>query len=126
MSEWEQDPEYSAYFDEARYPRSLAELLGSVLGPSQARIRDIQRAWQVWNHVNGDKERLHTTGVTLSTSHADTRAPRLIVYVDSNVLLSDFRTNTDLYLGRLANQHFMVSGIDFRLSRNESKTKRRI
>lgn len=92
------------------------------MGPSgKSRIRKTYQALRAWRACNGDKERAHTTGVYLAPSKSGVPEPHLVVYVDSNVLLSDFRTNADIYLGRLANGGFAVSGIEFRLSRDTNR-----
>ena len=44
-------------------------------------------------------------------------APILGVYVDSHVMATDFGVNKDIYLARLANIGFAVSGIEFIVSR---------
>lgn len=104
--------------DPAYQPRDVASLLTQVLGSDvYVRARQLKRAAQAWHEANGDQERSHTKAVFLAPPRGSATTPRLVVYVDSNVLLADFRTNADLYLGRLANWGFSISGIDFRLSR---------
>lgn len=105
--------------DPAYQPRDVASLLTQVLGSDvYVRARQLKRAAQAWHEANGDQERSHTKAVFLAPPRGSATTPRLVVYVDSNVLLADFRTNADLYLGRLSNWGFSISGIDFRLSRN--------
>lgn len=97
---------------------SIDDLLKQVVGKDLRRgIGGTSRAAIAWNEANGDRERAHTRGVTLVTARKPGADPRMIVYVDSNVLLSDFRANTELYLGRLSMWGLQVSSLEFRLSR---------
>ena len=76
-----------------------------------------QRAQAAWRAANGDRERAHTTRVFLRAARTAGLAPVMCVYVDSHALVSDFSANRDLYLARLANQGFAVSGIEFAVDR---------
>lgn len=97
---------------------SIDDLLKQVVGKDLRRgIGGTSRAAIAWNEANGDRERAHTRGVTLVAAKKPGADPRMIVYVDSNVLLSDFRANTELYLGRLSMWGLKVSSLEFRLSR---------
>lgn len=110
--------EYARLEDPQFQSTEVSHLLEQVLGTSVfSRANQLKRATQAWNEANGDRERAHTKAVFLAPPRAHGCTPRLVVYVDSNVLLADFKTNTELYLARLANWGFEVSHIDFRLSR---------
>ncbi|MEE1045197.1 MAG: hypothetical protein U0L51_06880 [Olegusella sp.] len=101
---------------------SVRDLLQQVMGQSiRQGLSANQRAALAWNECNGDRERAHTRGVVLVDSKKGIGDPRMIVYVDSNVLLADFRTNVELYLGRLAMWGMQVSSLEFRLSRDAGK-----
>ena len=82
-----------------------------------ARMSANQRAAAAWHRANGDRERRHTTGVFLKKSRVAGGAPVLGVYVDSHAIATDFSVNKDIYLARLANIGFQVSGIQFLPSR---------
>ena len=115
--------EYARLEDPRFQPTEVSHLLEQVLGANVfSRASQLKRAIQAWNEANGDRERAHTKAVFLAPPRTHGCAPRLIVYVDSNVLLVDFKTNTELYLARLANWGFEVSQIDFRLSRVAGKS----
>lgn len=101
---------------------SVRDLLAQVMGQSiRQGLSANQRAALAWNECNGDRERAHTRGVVLVDPKKGSSSPRMIVYVDSNVLLADFRTNVELYLGRLAIWGLQVSSLEFRLSRDAGK-----
>lgn len=119
------DPEFSRSADPSAAPTPMADLLSAVV-PQGARgtLGAAWQAQQAWREANGDRERAHTCGVFLAPARVRGAAPRLVVYLDSNVLLTDFRTNAELYLGRLAAWGLQVSGIDFRLSRDAGKRRR--
>lgn len=110
--------EYARLEDPQFQPTEVSHLLEQVLGVSAfSRASQLKRAAQAWHEANGDRERAHTQAVFLAPPRAHACAPRLVVYVDSNVLLADFKTNAELYLARLANWGLELSHIDFRLSR---------
>ena len=99
-------------------PESVGALMHTVVDQQMsAKMSANQRAAAAWYRANGDRERAHTRGVTLVAARKPGADPRMIVYVDSNVLLSDFRANTELYLGRLSMWGLQVSSLEFRLSR---------
>jgi hypothetical protein len=117
---WDVDVPYERQ-DGAAVPSSLEELLPSAAGHAlSSRLGAARLANRAWREANGDRERAHTTGVALVAPRGNATDPRMVVYVDSNVLLSDFRTNTDLYLARLARWGIALSGLEFRLSRDSS------
>lgn len=118
MAEWELE-----FGGEA--PQSVSELMGEVVGRRMAsRMSEGQRAAAAWYRANGDRERAHTTGVFLKPARVHGAPPVLGVYVDSHVMATDFGVNKDLYLARLANVGYSVSGIDFLVSREGYKTRR--
>ena len=82
-----------------------------------------QRAALAWRRANGDRERAHTTGVFLKRPRVRGAAPILAVYVDSHAMVTDFGVNKDIYLARLANVGFAVSGIEFLPSREGRRTR---
>lgn len=101
-----------------REPQAIGRLIGEVVDGQMARkMSDNQRAAAAWYRANGDRERAHTMGVFLRAARVPGAAPILGVYVDSHAMATDFGVNKDLYLGRLANIGFAVSGIEFRVSR---------
>ena len=105
-------------------PQGIGAVLGEVVDGQMARkMNDNQRAAAAWYRANGDRERAHTTGVFLRAARRAGAAPILGVYVDSHAMATDFGVNKDLYLGRLANIGFAVSGIEFRVSRTPRRKK---
>lgn len=104
----------------------LSSLMKGVLGAEVAgRLNTAQRATAAWFAANGDRERAHTTRVYLKESSSAGAAPIICVMVDSHPLVSDFMANRDLYLARLANQGFSVSGIEFMVDRSAKKAAKR-
>lgn len=96
----------------------LSELVSEVVGGRMAgRLSRNQQAAHAWFSVNGDVERSHTCGVYLKRPSRGSGGQVLGVYVDSPSRVTDFSTNKELYLARLANAGYQVSDIDFRLSR---------
>ena len=92
----------------------LDSLIGSKL---TSRMTDTQRAAAAWYACNGDRERAHTTRVFLRKPKVEGADPVICVYVDSHSFLVDLNANRDIYLGRLANWGFYVSGIRFEVDR---------
>lgn len=82
-------------------------------------MSDAQAAARAWYACNGDLEHRHTTGVYVRQARGPQAAPVLGVYVDTHACLNDFSMRKDIYLTRLAFAGFEVSGIEFRLSRQE-------
>ena len=96
----------------------MDQLMREVVDDHMApRLSAAQRAAAAWHRANGDRERRHTTGVFLKKSRVPGAAPIMGVYVDSHAMAVDFGVNKDLYLARLANIGYEVSGIDFIPSR---------
>lgn len=109
----------------AQRPERVDALVGEVVdGQMSAKMSANQRAAAAWYRANGDRERTHTTGVFLKRARVAGAAPVLGVYVDSHVMATDFGVNKDIYLARLANIGFMVSGIEFIPSREGYRVKR--
>ena len=123
-SVWDEDVPYER-LEAMEGASSVGEAMGAALDAMGAgtreRIEASRQAARAWAEANGDRERAHTTGVALAEPRRGASDPRLLVYVDSSVLLSDFRTNCNLYLGRLAMWGLALSGIDFRLSRDPER-----
>lgn len=108
-------------------PQPMGELLHEVVdGHMAARMTANQRAAAAWYRANGDRERDHTTGVFLKKARHAGMAPILCVYVDSHAMVTDFGVNKDIYLARLANVGYEVSGIEFIPSRKEYRAGKRI
>lgn len=106
-------------------PARVGELVsGLVDGHMSRKMSANQRAAAAWFKANGDREREHTMGVFLKKAKVAGAAPVLGVYVDSHIMATDFGVNKDIYLARLANIGFAVSGIDFIPSREGYKTRR--
>ena len=103
----------------------VSSLMSEVVdGTMMSRMSANQRASAAWYRANGDRERAHTTGVFLKRPRVAGAAPILGVYVDSHVMATDFGVNKDIYLARLANVGFEVSGIEFIPSREGYRTAR--
>ena len=118
MNEWEGE-----FGSEA--PEGMRTLMRAALDRQMAgRMSANSRAAAAWYRANGDRERAHTVGVFLKKSPVAGAAPVLGVYVDSHAMATDFGVNKDLYLARLANLGFSVSGIDFIVSRNSHRAVR--
>lgn len=111
MNEWER--EFGS-----KPPERVGSLVGEVVNDRMAaKMSSNQRAAAAWYRANGDREHKHTTGVFLKRARVAGAAPILGVYVDSHVMATDFGVNKDIYLARLANIGFAVSGIEFIVSR---------
>lgn len=116
------DPEYLRQHQTSASPTAVADLLKQITGSSmRSHLNDNQRCALAWSEANGDRERDHTTGVFLAPSRVKGADPRLIVYVDNNSCITDFSTNSDIYLARLANWGLALSGIAFRLGHSKRK-----
>lgn len=106
----------------AERARDAASSAGDVLrrylgGEFGGHLSDAQRAAAAWYGCNGVVERKHTTGVYLRQGRSAGAAPVLGVYVDSSSRLTDFTARREIYLARLANFGYAVSGVEFRLSK---------
>ncbi len=88
---------------------------------SRKKLSDNQKAARAWFGCNGDVERAHCTGVYLRKPRSKDVDPILGVYVDSNIRMTDFRANKEIYLARLANYGLRVSDVEFRLTRLPKK-----
>ena len=99
---------------------SLGDLVGGEVRRIGARGRrgDATGVWLVWNRVNGDVERAHTTGVHVGEPRRGERDPELTVYVDSAAYLTDFTANREVYLARLETAGLRFSHISFRRSKS--------
>lgn len=107
-------------------PQSVEGVLREVVdGRMSERMTDNQRAAAAWYRCNGKRERAHTMGVFLKRPRVRGAAPILGVYVDSHSMVTDFGVNKDIYLARLANVGFAVSGIEFVVSRTQHRAVRR-
>lgn len=107
-------------------PQGMGELMREVVdGHMASRMSDNQRAAAAWYRANGDREHNHTTGVFLKRARRAGAAPILCVYVDSHAMATDFGVNKDIYLARLANVGYEVSGIEFLPSRKEYRAPKR-
>ena len=105
-------------------PTKIDALIGSLVDDHMvARMSANQRGAAAWFRANGDRERAHTTGVFLKRPRVRGAAPILAVYVDSHAMVTDFGVNKDIYLARLANVGFAVSGIEFLPSREGRRTR---
>ena len=104
----------------------MGSLMREVVdGRMMARLSANQRAATAWYRANGDRERNHTTGVFLKRGRVAGSAPILGVYVDSHAMATDFGVNKEIYLARLANVGFEVSGIEFVPSREGYRRARK-
>ena len=96
----------------------VSEIVDRVINSKIARgLTANQRAAIAWYGANGDRERLHTTRVFLKRSRMEGADPIICVYVDSHAFVTDLMANKDLYLARLANWGYAVSGIEFAVDR---------
>lgn len=115
------DDAWKLEFD-AEPPSALSNLMGEVIDDRLSRKMSAnQRAATAWYRANGDRERAHTTGVFLKRARRQGAAPVLCVYIDSHAMAIDFGVNKEIYLARLANVGFEVSGIEFLPSRDGHK-----
>lgn len=96
----------------------ISEVMSEKIAP---RLSANQRAAAAWFGSNGDRERSHTTRVFLRAPRVEAADPVICVYVDSHAYLTDLTTNRDLYLARLANWGFYVSGIEFAVDRDATR-----
>lgn len=113
------EPMRSEAIPQVERPTQVSDLLASMLGQRFARgASEGERAIAAWFGANGDRERAHTTRVFLRKPKAAGLDPVMCVYVDSHAYATDLNANRDLYLGRLANWGFYVSGIEFAVDRN--------
>lgn len=123
-------PRYESMHSEAMPEPDRAERVGALLdrvmgsGLSDS-LTDNQRAAIAWHAANGDRERAHTTRVFLKKPRLDGADPIICVYVDNHSFLTDLSANRDLYLARLANWGFFVSGIEFGVDRDAHRTRTR-
>ncbi|MDO5708664.1 MAG: hypothetical protein Q4G41_00985 [Coriobacteriales bacterium] len=114
---------------EAIPPRHPAEHVGALVNVllNERIVQGMsanQRAAAAWYACNGDRERLHTTRVFLRKSQIEGADPIICVYVDSHAYLTDLNANREIYLARLANGGFSVSGIQFGLDREAPQRHR--
>lgn len=117
--------EWAGEFGSER-PESVGSLMREVVDHQMSqRLSANQRAAAAWYRANGDRERNHTTGVFLKRAKVAGAAPVLGVYVDSHAMAVDFGVNKDIYLARLANIGFAVSGVDFVVSREGHRASRK-
>lgn len=77
-----------------------------------------KRVYMLWYKVNGNFERKHTCGLFLKEPSGKEQYPTLIVYIDKNVVMQDFRTNKGIYLIRLKAQGLILRDIQFVLTKN--------
>jgi hypothetical protein len=119
------DDAWKLEFD-AEPPSAVSNLMGEVIDDRLSRKMSAnQRAATAWYRANGDRERAHTTGVFLKRARIAGAPPILGVYVDSHAMATDFGVNKDIYLARLANVGFEVSGIEFVPSREGYRRARK-
>ena len=120
------EPMHSEMIPQHDSVEKLGTLLQNMMGDAVShKMSANQRALVAWHGANGDRERAHTTRVYLKESSSAGAAPIICVMVDSHPLVSDFMANRDLYLARLANQGFSVSGIEFMVDRSAKKAAKR-
>ena len=103
----------------------VGALIDRVMGSGLSKgLNANQRATVAWHAANGDRERSHTTRVFLKKPRVDGADPIICVYVDNHSFLTDLNANKDLYLSRLANWGFYVSGIEFGVDRAAHRTSK--
>lgn len=108
----------------ASYERA-GDLVGALFGAAGTRnLSDAQRAARAWFAANGDRERLHTTGVWLRKSGRKGTDPIMVVRLDSNLLAQELATNKDLYLARIAREGVRIS--DLRLTVGAASKVRKV
>lgn len=101
---------------------SLKEVLNNLYDLSLAKnLSKTQQAYKAWFSVNGTFEKNHTCGLFLKKDERSNVDPTLIVYIDKHTILQDFTTNKEIYLVRLAHAGFMLSDIQFKLSKIPKK-----
>lgn len=102
----------------------VSEIVDRVINSKIVRgLTANQRAAIAWYGANGDRERSHTTRVFLKRSRMEGADPIICVYVDSHAFVTDLMANKDLYLARLANWGYAVSGIEFSVDREIRATQ---
>lgn len=107
---------------EASLASALDQLMEGPLGAGLSRTGKVARAWYA---SNGDRERLHTTGVWLQKGRRDGVDPVLVVAVDSPLFATELGTNKDLYLARLSYAGVAVSDIRFTVRPPSDATDRK-
>lgn len=115
---------HSETMDQRDDSAMLSQLMEGVLGPeARDAMTEGRRAAAAWASANGDREREHTTRVFLKAPRGRAKDPIICVYVDSHAFQSDLMANRDLYLSRLANLGFAVSGIEFAVDREAAERR---
>ena len=100
-------------------PAPVADVFSSVIGGLDGHdaARSTWSAGRAWYAVNGDIERVHTTGVFVREPSGRQALPTLIVYVDSRARATDFTANREVYLARLEHVGWHFGEIQFRESK---------
>ena len=113
------DPNAPRRDGRAAQPKKLSDLLGQTSNGLITRAGSSVASLAAWHAAVGARERDHTRAVYLAEpddpkNRSGVRT--LVVYVDSNSVLQDFRTNAELYQLKLAHYGLTVDRLDFRLS----------
>lgn len=99
---------------------SLSDLLSGLIDDAgRAVASENQRASYLWNRVNGDIERQHTTGVFVMDAKVAGADPVLGVYIDTRSRVVDFTANKEVYLARISSMGGCYSDIKFLLNRRK-------
>ena len=104
----------------------VGEVFSSVMGglDGSGALRSTWSAGRAWYAVNGDIERVHTTGVFVREPSGRQTLPTLIVYVDSRARATDFNANREIYLARLERAGLRFSEVTFRESKRRVEPER--
>lgn len=112
------EPMHSEAIPQPDSIESIDSLVKAVVGQSMGgQEHTLRRAVAAWFGANGDRERAHTTRVFVKAPRTGVEDPIICVYVDSHAYVTDLNANRDLYLARLANWGYHVSGIEFSVDR---------
>ena len=101
---------------------SSPDAIFSANGKDQ--MNSAKRVYMLWYKVNGNFERKHTTGLYLKEPVGKEQYPTLIVYIDKNIVMQDFRTNKQIYLIRLKAEGLILRDIEFLLSKPGHKSRK--
>lgn len=105
---------------------SVGDALVSLMaGPLGRGLSDAARAARAWYAANGDRERMHTTGVWLRKPGCEGADPVMVVALDSNLLAMELATRKELYLARLSFRGIAVSDIRFTVRRDQREYARK-
>ena len=107
-------------------PVPIGQLVGTTTAELLARAKPTAAATVAWHQAVTSRESAHTMAVHLAEPDDPNNRKHvrvITVYVDSNAILQDFRTNANLYLMKLERVGLRVDEIAFRLSRKAGASR---